>query len=78
MEKICIAKNHNFPIPNLDFDFLPVGIDIRLVLKTGICPIIHGGNFHHDGGLIGAGTARVPMECFQKAMKAFAEKYREG
>ena len=78
MEKICIAKNHNFPIPNLDFDFLPVGIDIRLVLKTGICPIIHGGNFHKEGGLVGAGTARVPMECFQKALKAFAEKYSEG
>lgn len=78
MEKICIAKNHNFPIPNLDFDFLPVGIDIRLVLKTGICPVIHGGNFHKEGGLVGAGTARVPMECFQKAMKAFAEKYKEG
>lgn len=78
MEKICVAKNHNFPIPNLDFDFLPVGIDIRLVLKTGICPVVHGGNFHHEGGLIGAGTARVPMECFQKAMKAFAAQYKEG
>ncbi len=78
MEKICIGKNHNFSIPNLDFDFLPVGIDIRLVLKTGICPIVHGGNFHKDGGLIGAGTARVPMECFQKAMKAFAAEYPVG
>ena len=27
MMKICVAKNHNFPIPNLDFDFLPVGIE---------------------------------------------------
>jgi len=76
MEHICITKNHNFPIPALDFDFLPVGIDIRLVLKTGILPSIHGGMFHKDGGLIGAGMARVPMECFQKAMKAFALKYR--
>ena len=75
MNKICVDKNHNFPIPNLDFDFLPVGIDMRLVLKQGICPIMHGGNFHKEGGLIGAGTARAPMECFQKAMKAFAAKY---
>jgi len=76
MEKICIDKNHNFPIPNLDFDFLPVGIDIRLVLKTGISPVMHGGNFHKEGGMIGAGTARAPMECFRKALAAFAEKYR--
>jgi hypothetical protein len=76
MTQICIAKNYNFPIPNLDFDFLPVGIDIRKVLKTGIAPEIHGGMFNHEGGLIGAGSARVPMLCFEKAMKAFAELYR--
>lgn len=77
MENICITKNPNYSIPNLDFDHLPVGIDIRLVLKTGICPTIHGGMFSHDGGLIGAGMARVPMECFRKAMIAFAAKYRD-
>jgi hypothetical protein len=76
MEKICITHNPNYIIPNMDFDCLPSGIDIRLVLKTGICPAVHGGMFNHEGGLIGAGMARVPMECFQKAMKAFAEKYR--
>ena len=75
MEKICIKKNYNYPIPNLDFDFLPVGIDIRKVLKTGISPVIHGGMFNKEGGLIGAGMARVPMECFEKAMRAFAAKY---
>jgi len=77
MASICIAKNPNYIIPNLDFACLPVGIDIRLVLKTGICPTIHGGMFSHEGGLIGAGMARVPMECFRKAMKAFANKFRE-
>ncbi len=76
MEKICITKNPNYSIPNLDFECLPAGIDIRLVLKTGVCPAIHGGMFNYEGGLIGAGMARVPMECFQKALKAFAVKYR--
>ena len=75
MEHISISKNPNFPVPNIDFDFLPVGIDIRLVLKTGICPVIHGGMFNYEGGLIGAGMARVPVECFEKAMKAFAKEY---
>lgn len=75
MEKICIKKNYNYPISNLDFDFLPVGIDIRKVLKTGISPIVHGGMFNKEGGLIGAGMARIPMECFEKAMRAFVKKY---
>ena len=75
MEKISVAKNRNYPIPNMDFDFLPVGIDMRLVLKTGICPILHGGNFNKKGGLIGAGVTRVPMECFEKAMRAYDAKY---
>lgn len=76
MENICITHNPNYAIPNLDFDTLPVGIDMRQVLRTGISPAIHGGMFNKEGGLIGAGMARVPMECFEKAMKAFAEEYR--
>ena len=75
MEQICIKKNPNYVIPNLDFDCLPVGIDAQKVLKTGITPCLHGGMFNKDGGLLGAGMARVPIECFQKAMAAFAEKY---
>ena len=27
------------------------------------------------GGSIGAGMARIPMECFEKAMRAFVAKY---
>lgn len=77
MQKICIGHNGNFPIPNMDFEFLPIGVDIRKVLRTGITPCIHGGMFNREGGLIGAGMGRVPMECFEKAMKAFAAKYPE-
>ena len=77
MEKICVKKNYNYPIPNMAFDFLPVGIDIRKVLQTGISPVIHGGMFNKEGGLIGAGMARIPMECFEKAMAAFVAKYEK-
>lgn len=75
MATICISRNPAFPIPNLDFEFLPVGIDMLRVLKTGITPEIHGGMFNYEGGLIGAGSARVPMECFEKAMAAYSAKY---
>ncbi len=77
METICISHNPNFPIPNLDFDCLPVGIDARLVLKTGTAPEIHGGMFNKEGGLIGAGSARIPMECFEKGLLAFRETYAQ-
>lgn len=75
MENICITKNPNFSIPNLGFDFLPCGIDAVRVLETGITPEIHGGMFNYQGGLIGAGSARVPMECFEKAMEEFRRVY---
>ena len=75
MEKICITKNPNYVVPNLDFDCLPVGIDARKALQTGITPVLHGGIFNKDGGLLGAGAARIPLECFEKAMAAFVKKY---
>lgn len=74
-EKICIAHNCNFIIPNLDFDPLPCGIDICRVLETGISPAIHGGMFNHEGGLIGAGMARIPMMCFERAIHAYMKRY---
>ena len=60
------------------FTGLPVGIDAQKVLQTGITPCLHGGIFSKDGGLLGAGMARIPIECFEKAMDAFHATYREG
>lgn len=76
MQKICVGRNPNFTIANMEFDTLPVGIDIMRCLKNGIGPVLNGGNFHVDGGLIGAGFLEVPLELFQKGLKAFAEKYK--
>ena len=75
MEKISVAKNDNYKIPNMGYDSLPCAIDMLKVLKTGITPCIHGGMIAKDGGLLGAGMARIPMECFEKAFKAFCEEY---
>lgn len=66
METICISHNPNFPIPNLDFDCLPVGIDARLVVKTGTAPEIHGGMFNREGGLIGAEAPASPWRVLKK------------
>jgi hypothetical protein len=54
-----------------------VGIDIRKVVQTGITPIIDTAIAHKNPGyaIIGAGLVRAPLECFQKALKAFGQKY---
>jgi hypothetical protein len=69
MYKITIAKHPLFKIPLMEFTGTPLGIDIRLILETGILPIINTGIAHKKGGVgqIGAGRFRPPMECFKKA-----------
>jgi len=75
MRAICIGVNDNFPIPILGFIGPPVGIDIRKVLEIGVTPICHGGIISKEGGQIGAGSARIPLECFKKALHSYAKKY---
>lgn len=75
MAKICITRNPNFSIPTWDFKGIPLGIDIRKVVATGITPIINTGIAHQKAGIgqVGAGTVRAPLECFEKALIAYGE-----
>ena len=77
MYEICQAEDSLFQIPYMDFRGVPVGIDIRKVVETGILPIINTGMAHKDGGhpMIGGGRAEAPMKCFKDALVAFAKKY---
>jgi hypothetical protein len=75
MRAICIGTNDNFPIPNLGFIGPPVCIDIRKVVEIGVTPICHGGIISKEGGQIGAGSARVPLECFKMAIQSYIKKY---
>jgi hypothetical protein len=77
MYDVSLAEDPLFQIPYLDFRGVPVGIDIRKVVETGIVPLINTAMAHKDGGhpMIGAGKADAPMECFKSALVAFAEKY---
>jgi hypothetical protein len=54
------------------------GIDIRKVLQTGILPVINTAIAHKEAGIgmIGAGITYPPVECFEKALLAFAAKQR--
>lgn len=76
MYDICISEHTEFKIPQLNYRGAPAGIDILKVYKTGILPVINGGMINRKGGWIGAGCARIPLECFQKAITAYAKKYK--
>lgn len=73
--EFCIGTHDWAPIPVLNLQGPPVGIDLRKVVAKKIEPICHGGMHHINGGQAGAGYMNVPMECFRQAMKAFGTKY---
>lgn len=76
MTEICIGENPNFSIPTWDFKGACLGIDARLVVEKDITPVINTGIAHKIAGFgqIGAGTVHPPIECFEKAITAYAEK----
>ena len=75
MLEITAARNPDFAIPALDFGSAPIGIDVRLVVATGIEPIINTGIAHRRAGVgqVGAGTVRAPLACFEQALVALAD-----
>ncbi len=75
MYEITVSDNKNYLMPALNYRGTPTAIDIRKVAETGIEPIIHGGMISKTGKRLGAGVARVPYKCFEKAILAYGEKY---
>jgi hypothetical protein len=74
MDEITVTKNRNFLLPFVNFQGAPLGIDIRKVIEKGITPVCDTGIAGKNGGLIGIGISRQPIEMFKVALKAFAEK----
>ena len=75
MSQITVGENPEWTIPAMDYMGVPTGIDIRLVVETGLAPTINTGIAHKDPGVgqVGAGVVRAPMACFEQALVAFAE-----
>jgi hypothetical protein len=75
MAEIVVGHNPAWTIPAMDFAGVPTGIDIRLVVETGITPTINTGIAHREPGVgqVGAGVAKAPLRCFEEALVAFAE-----
>lgn len=75
MSEITVGQNPEWTIPSMDYLGVPSGIDIRLVVETGLVPTINTGIAHKEPGIgqVGAGIVRAPMACFEQALVAFAK-----
>jgi len=77
MYEITLAEHRHFTVPALGFRGTPTGIDLRKVVELGVTPRINTGIAHRQAGIgqIGAGLVRPPMEIFEEALRAWAERY---
>jgi len=77
MYEITAAEHAHFTIPSLGFRGTPVGIDLRRVVELGVTPRINTGIAHKNAGVgqVGAGLVRPPLEIFESALIAYAERY---
>jgi hypothetical protein len=80
MAEITVGPNPAWTIPAMDFAGVPTGIDIRLVVETGLPPTINTGIAHREPGIgqVGAGVVKAPLKCFEQALIAFAETMGAG
>ncbi len=74
MREIVLDEHPHFRVPTQDGRGVPVGIDVRRVVATGITPVINTGIAGRQAGLgqVGAGTVRAPLGCFTAALEALA------
>lgn len=75
MSEITVGENPEWTIPSMDYIGVPSGIDIRLVVETGLAPTINTGIAHREPGIgqVGAGVVRAPMACFEQALVVLAK-----
>ena len=76
MGEITIGENAEWTIPALDYQGVPTGIDVRLVVDSGIAPTINTGIAHKEPGRgqVGAGVVKAPLDCFDAALGRIAER----
>jgi len=74
---ITVGENPTYLIPPLGFRGSPTGIDLFKVLETGTLPVLDIGIAGRDGGQIGAGVVRPPIECFEAAAEAYQRRYSD-
>jgi Protein of unknown function (DUF1116) len=75
MYEITVAEHPEYRIPFLAFRGVPVGIDVHLVASSGVTPVLDIGIAGRNGGQIGAGSFRAPLEPFVAAAAAHTDRY---
>lgn len=77
MGDICVGTSERLRIPTLDGEGTPLGVDARACVDLGSTPLINTGILHlREGGQIGAGIARTPVEPIRDALVALVEHLR--
>ena len=73
------GSNPAFTLPALNFGGTPAGIDARLVVDSGVLPIINTGIAHKKAGVgqIGAGITTAPMAVLQRRHRRARGRARE-
>ena len=77
MYEITYAEHKYLHHPGPGFPRYATGIDIRKVIEKNMLPRVNTGVAHKDPGIgqVGAGVVSPPMNIFEDALVAFAEKY---
>ncbi|WP_455359641.1 oxamate carbamoyltransferase subunit AllG family protein [Streptomyces sp. SYSU K21746] len=72
MRRICRGRSERFLVPSDGFTGTPVGIDVELVHRTGIAPVVNNGFAHREPGVgqVGAGITQLPIAPFLEARDA--------
>ncbi len=75
MADICLARSERLRIPTLDGEGTPLGVDARACVDLGSTPLINTGILHRtEGGQIGAGVARTPLDPVRDALRALVRE----
>lgn len=75
MYEITLAEHPAYQIPGLGFRGTPVGIDVTLVARTGLLPVVNTGIAGRVAGTgqVGAGLVSPPASAFTAALDALTE-----
>ncbi|MFZ1727281.1 MAG: DUF1116 domain-containing protein [Albidovulum sp.] len=78
MMEITVGQSPEWTIPAADYLGVPTGIDVRLVVESGLAPVINTGIAHRKPGIgqVGAGVVRAPLGCFEQAVLAIAKELK--
>ncbi|MDP2437053.1 MAG: acyl-CoA synthetase FdrA [archaeon] len=76
MRRITLTSNNMYTMPSVDFAGTPTAIDARLVVDSGVAPVINTGIAHKEAGVgqIGAGIVHAPLVIFRDAVVSLSRQ----